>query len=159
MRRFGLTGALALLALAALIVGVAAVFDVANRAASPERVVRRYFSALEAGDVEGALQEIVPSGRPAATSFVENGAGNHYRITGIAVEQTSLLDRLRGQSAGPREVTIFLDITQSLDGVRWQAGPRVPLVEAGGRWYVAWPPLMPAVPASPGAWRPLVPDE
>lgn len=134
--RWGSRVALALLTATAVVIIVSAVGELALRAAPgrPESVVRRYFAALEAGDIDGALTEVVPSGRAASRAFVENVVGNEYRITGIAV-------RHGPKGGGPRDVTIFLDITQAADGARWQAGPRVPLVEMDGRWFLASPPL------------------
>ena len=115
--------------------------DVTGRATGPEAVIRRYFAALEEGDVDGALEAIAPGARQASTPFVENGVANQYRIVGIAVRHPSLLARMAGEPAGPREATVFLDITQAVDGVRWQASPAVPLAEDAGRWYLARPPL------------------
>jgi len=141
------TGAAPLLFVAALLllsagwIAVSAFNDLRGRTSSPEAVVRNYFRALEDGDAPGALAALPPSSRPQWTSFVENGLLNEYRITGIAVRSTSLLDQLGGVPPGPQDVTVFLDITQSVDGVRWQAGPRVPLVQLDGRWYLAHPPL------------------
>jgi hypothetical protein len=107
-------------------------------------VVRRYFAALENGDVEAALDEITPTARPRSSEFVANGLFNSYRITGLAVREPSLLARALGQEAIPRDVTVFLDITQWTDDVMWQAAPRVPLVRVDGRWYLQHAPLGPA---------------
>lgn len=115
--------------------------DVQARNASPEATVRAYFAALEQGDVDGALSTLPQSIRGTWTPFVENGLHNEYRIVGVAVRSTSLMDQFRGMPAGPQDVTIFLDITQNVDGVRWQAGPRVPLMLTEGRWLLAHPPL------------------
>jgi len=131
----------ALLAVAGGIVLLAAVQDVRGRDASPEAVIRGYFTALEAGDLDGALQAIDPSARAASASFVANMLTNEYRISGIAVRQPSVLGRLMGEPDGAREATIFLAITQAVDGIRWEAGPRVRLVQQGQRWYLARPPL------------------
>jgi hypothetical protein len=106
-------------------------------------VVRRYFAALEAGDVDAALAQLAPPMQTRDVAFVENGVGNRYHIAGIAVQEPSLLARLGGQPAGPTDVTVFLDITQAIDQVRWQAGPRIPVREIDGRWYLARPPLAP----------------
>ncbi len=105
--------------------------------------MRRYFTALEGGDVPGALSTLAPPVSDRDVAFVENGLGNRYRITGIAVRQPSLLARFVGAPAAPTEVTVFLDITQAVDDVRWQAGPRVMVREIDGRWYLARPPLAP----------------
>lgn len=143
MTRLGLPSAWALLAVAALLLTINGAADLLGRAASPEATVRRYFAALEADDVDAALDAIDPTVRPAWTPFVENGVRNEYRIVGIAVRHPSVLAQLRGDPAGPRELTVFLDITQAVDGARWQAGPRVPIVLIAGRWYLGRPPLAP----------------
>jgi hypothetical protein len=141
LARAALLLSLVLLVANAMIVGAAVAVDLATRDSSPEVVVRGYFGALERGDLHAALAAIDPSARQSSSAFVANLLNNEYRIEGIAVRQTSILGSLRGEPPGPREVTIFLAITQAVDGVRWEAGPRVPLVQDGGRWYLARPPL------------------
>ena len=141
LARAGLVLALALLMLCGAIVVAAATLELRTRDTSPEAVVRGYFSALERGDLDAALLALDPSARASSASFVANMLNNEYRIEGIAVRQTSFLDRLRGEPARPPEATIFLAITQAVDGVRWEAGPRVALVQQDGRWYLARPPL------------------
>lgn len=137
----GLGIALLLLACAAVVIAVSAVSDLAGRDRAPEAVARRYFAALEAGDPDGALSELAPSERAGWRSFVENGLHNQYRIKGIAVRQPAPLARLWGSPAVPHEATTFLEITLAGEDVRWEAGPRVPLVQEAGRWYLARPPL------------------
>ncbi len=135
---------IALLLLAATIAAIvtAALADMLAGDGRAQTVVRAYFGALEASDGSTALDQIVPEARLRSGAFVQNGLGNRYRVVGIAVEQASVLKRLVGHSRGASSVTTFLDITQA-DGTRWQAGPRVPLVRSGDRWYLARPPLMP----------------
>ena len=140
---YGLALSLALLAASAVIVIVGAVLDVAGRPTSVDLLARRYFAALEASDADEALRALAPSGREGWAPFVENSVANEYRVMGVAVRHSSLADRLRGAPAGPHEVTVFLDITQALGGVHWQATPRVPLVVEEGTWYLARPPLAP----------------
>jgi hypothetical protein len=141
--RLGLLLTLSLLLLGGAIVVGSAIVDLRTRSTSPEATVRRYFGALGAGDVEAAVQSLSPAARARDAAFVESISGDVYRVTGIAVRSTSILDQLRGATAGPREVTIFLDITETGTGTRWQATPRVPLVEDAGRWYLARAPLAP----------------
>ncbi len=117
--------------------------DLRSRPASVEGVVRRYFAALEAGDVDGALAELAPPITDLDVAFVENVVGNRYHVVGVAVREPSLLARLGGAAPGPAEVTVFLDITQAADETRWQAGPRVGVREIDGRWFLARPPLAP----------------
>lgn len=138
-----LSVALSLLALALALVVAGAIGDLLGRSTGPETVAKRYFAALEASDVQGALEELEPNARSRWVAFVENGVANEYRVVGIAVRRPSLLDRLSGVLPEPTHVTIFLDITQAVDGARWQATPRVPLAHVGGRWYLAHPPLAP----------------
>jgi hypothetical protein len=136
-----LIASLALLAAASAIVMLAAVQDARGRAESPEAVIRRYFVALEDGDLDGALQAIDPAARAGSAPFVANLLQNEYRVTGTAVRHSSVIDRLRGEPQGPRDATTFLVITQAVDGVRWEAVPRVPLVQRDRRWFLAGPPL------------------
>ena len=103
--------------------------------------MRHYFTALEGGDAEDALAAVAPSARARWTGFVENGLFNDYQVQGIAVRHSSILDSARGAPTGPREVTVFLTITEAVSGARWQAGPTVPLVAEGGRLYLGRPPL------------------
>jgi len=139
--RVGLFLAVALLIACGAIAVVAAGLELRTRASSPEEVVRAYFAALEAGDLDAALRAIEPSGRPSASGFVANLLGNEFRIEGIAVRQPSLLDQLSGQPPGPTDVTVFLAITETSNGSRWEAAPRVSLVQEEGRWYLGRPPL------------------
>ncbi|MBI4214061.1 MAG: hypothetical protein HY534_07115 [Chloroflexi bacterium] len=142
MARDGFRSAMLLLMLAAGVVATGVIGETVGRDRGPEPAVRRYFVALEASDGPGALAEIAPENRSRGEAFVLNGLGNRYRVTGVAVEQASLLERWAGGPSGPRNVTIFLDITQA-EGSHWQAAPRVPLKEGDRRWYLGRPPLMP----------------
>ena len=122
-------------------IGASAWSDLRGRAINPEATVRTYFAALERGDADAALATLPETSREQWRPFVENSLHNEYRIDGIAVRTTSLVNRLSGAPGGAQDVTVFLEITQFVDGVRWHAGPRVPLVQAGGRWLLAYPPL------------------
>src|SRR5437868_1915111 len=106
--------AVGMLLLALAVVGLSAMVDVVERRSSPETVVRGYFAALQSGDVDAALAAITPEARAEWTLFVENGAFNTYRVSGVAVRQPSLLARLRGESGRPTDVTIFVEITQAV---------------------------------------------
>src|SRR5687768_14927303 len=74
--RFGLILSFALLTVAGAMVILSAAQDLQARDAAPEAVVRRYFAALEAGDLDGALQANAPAGRAGSTDFVANLLGN-----------------------------------------------------------------------------------
>jgi hypothetical protein len=134
---------LLLLAIVLVVLGVGAVADVLSRSAGVEGTVRRYFSALEVGDVDGALSTLATPVRERDVAFVENGVGNRYRVVGVAVRQPSLLARFAGLAPGPNQVTVFLDVTQQMDDARWQAGPTVGVREQDGRWVLERPPLAP----------------
>ena len=133
--------ALIMLATMVVLLAASAVVDLRDRRSGPEAVARAYFVALEAGDVDGALDAIEPAAREDATPFIENSVLNTYEVRGIAVRQPSVIERPQGQRGEPTDVTIFVDITQWTDGTQWQAGPDVPLVYEDGRWYLAKPPL------------------
>ena len=139
--RLPLFAAWSLLVVSAAIVVAVYGSELVARASRPEALVRGYFAALEAGDAATAAQSIAPSSRARWAEFIANGVSNQYRILGVAVRQTSLLDRLRGDSGGPREITVFVEVTEVVSGAQWQAGPRVPLVEEGGALYLGRPPL------------------
>jgi len=143
MSRLGLPIALALLAAFALAIAASTAADVRSRSASPDTLTRRYFTALEAGNVEGALETLPPEARPHWSEFLENIAGNQFRVNGIAVRWPSLLDRAAGASPTPIDVTVFVAVTQLVDDDRWEAAPRVPIVTRDGKSYLAWPPLAP----------------
>ena len=133
--------ALVLLVAACLLLLASAAVDLRERRSSPEAVARNYFAALEAGDAEAAMDAIAPEARVQWTEFVENGVGNTYRVRGVAVHEPSLLAQWSGEPGLPTDITVFLDITEAVDGVEWQADPQVPLVHEAGRWYLAKPPL------------------
>ena len=124
-------------------VAIAAVNDGSRRPGSPDAMVRSYFLALEAGDAERALGAIAPTERARWRGFVENGVFNQYIITGIAIRQASLLERLLGAAPLPYEATLFLDITPWTAGARWQATPRVALRRIDEQWFMLSPPLAP----------------
>jgi len=116
-----------------------------SRATSPETTVRAYFSALELGDEGAALGAIEPSSRATWQPFIANGLWNSYRVEGIAVHETSLLQQLGGQDPGPKDATIFVRVTEWADGATWLGTPRVALVKRsdGDGWFLARPPLAP----------------
>jgi hypothetical protein len=139
--RSGLVAALVLLTVAAAAVVGATVLDPPRQAASPEASIRAYFTALEMGDAGSALMRIAPAARARWVDFVENGLLNEYRVLGVAVRHASVVDRLRGEPSGPRDATVFVEITEAVSGHRWRAGPRVPVVFEDGVWYLSRPPL------------------
>src|SRR5437870_5211773 len=111
---------LILVGIAGTVIILSAAADVAGRGTSPEITVRAYFAALEHGDEEAALSAIEPGARAMWSSFVSNGLGNTYQVEGIAVHEQSLLQRIAGQEPGPRDVTIFVHITEWSDGTEWR---------------------------------------
>jgi hypothetical protein len=140
--RRGTFAAVLLLAMLAGVILVGMAADVRGRATSPDTLARSYFTALEQGDVDGALATLPPDSRARWTSFVENIAGNEFRVSGIATRWPSLLERAAGAPSGPRDVTVFVAITP-VDDERWEATPRVPITTVAGKPYLAWPPLAP----------------
>ena len=133
--------AMLLLLMAGVYVVFGVALDIRSREAAPDNLIRGYFSALEHGDLDAALGAIAPPTRQSFAGVVANMQNNDYRIQGIAVRHTSMLDSLRGAPAGPREATVFLEVTEAVSGASWQAGPTVRLVEEGARVYLARPPF------------------
>jgi hypothetical protein len=123
-----------------IVVGMAA--DVRGRASSPDVLARSYFTALEQGDVDAALATLPSESRDRWTPFVENLAGNQFRVSGIATRWPSLLERMTGARPGPLDVTVFVAITTAEDE-HWEATPRVPITQINGQPYLTWPPLAP----------------
>jgi hypothetical protein len=119
--------------IAAAIVGV----EVWDRPESAvESSVRRYASAVTAGDFDAAMAEIAPSQRAAWADWVRGQLGNEYAVTGIAVRTRSLL-------GPPTEVTTDVDVNRDYPDEFYQASPRVALAEEDGRWYLSVPLLAP----------------
>ena len=110
-------------------------------AGAPDALVRQYFAALTNGDTDEALEALAPAARARWATFAQNGVFNDYRVQGVAVRQASLFDALRSSPAGPRDVTVFVEVTEAVSGAQWQAGPTIPLVVENARVYLARPPL------------------
>lgn len=145
IRRGGgwLGGVAVLWLLGAGVVGIGVVADWRGRASSPEAPLRTYLAAVTNEDLDAALAEVLPAGRPDAAPFVAEQLGNGYRVLGLGVRQPSLLDRLFGRGAPDRAlVTVQLDITL-FNGETWRTTTTVPVVQTPDGWYLARPPLQP----------------
>jgi len=111
--------------------------EVINRpAAAVEASVRRYAMAVSNADLDAAMAEIAPDQRDASSDFVKNQLGNIYDVTGVAVRANSILGR-------PSDVTTDLDVNRAYPDQYYQAAPREPVEEVGGRWYLGAPLLAP----------------
>jgi hypothetical protein len=111
--------------------------EVWNRpAAAVEAGVRRYALAVSNGDLDAALAEIAPERRASSADFVKNQLGNIYDVTGVAVRTNAILGR-------PVDVTTDLDVNRAFPDQYYQAAPREPVEEVGGRWYLGAPLLAP----------------
>ncbi len=133
--------ALVLLVLTAAVAVVGPMAEHNGPAFTAEQLVRSFFRSLEGGDAEQALAAINPPARERWREFVENSLYNEYRIRGVAIRETSFLEWLRGGSLGPREVTVFLTVTEAVSGAEWQAAPKIGVTEERGQLYLARPPL------------------
>jgi hypothetical protein len=123
-----------LLALVAVV--IVGVQGVDRPAAAVEASVRRYADAVTTGDLQTAMAEIAPDQRDQWSAWVQGQLGNQYIVTGVAVRTPGLLAR-------PREVTVDMDVNRDYPDEFYQASPRVSVVEADGRWYLAAPLLAP----------------
>src|SRR5690348_5604622 len=132
-RRLLWVNAALLVLVAAAIVGVEA-WD--RPSSAVEASVRRYSAAVSNADLDAAMAEIAPAERPRWRDWVNGQLGNVYDVTGIAVRTTGLL----GQ---PTEVTTDLDVNRAYPDQYYQASPRVPLEQDGGRYFLAAPLLAP----------------
>jgi hypothetical protein len=130
MRLVWLNGLLLLL-VGSAIVGVQ-VWD--RPEAAVEASVRRYASAVSAGDFDAAMAEIDPTQRNRWSEWVRSQVGNVYDVTGIAVRAGSLL-------GAPADVTVDLDINRGYADEFYQASPRVGVEEVDGHWYLEAPLL------------------
>jgi hypothetical protein len=105
-----------------------------RRAAAVEAGVRRYAAAVSSADLEAAMVEIAPAQRPRYRDWIASQLGNVYEVRGIAVRARSVL-------GAPYEVTVAMDVNRDFPGEFYQPTPRVPVVEADGREYLAVPLL------------------
>jgi hypothetical protein len=110
--------------------------------ASVEAAVRHYALAISSGDLDGALDEVVPARREIYRDWLSTQLGNGYDVRGIAVRSPALFDRLvRGAPRGPTEVSVVLDVNRHYPDVFYQPTARVPVEQVDGRWYLSQPLL------------------
>jgi hypothetical protein len=131
-----------LLALCTLVALLGPVME--GRERSAERAVRGYLEAIQAGDVNAALEMLEPSVRPEWRIFVEHQAGDQFRVVGLSVQRAALLSGLPHWGI-PRSVTLTAAIAGK-GGEHWQATARVPGRPDGDRWYAERPPFAPDEP-------------
>jgi hypothetical protein len=110
--------------------------------AAVEGSVRRYAMAVSTSDFDAAIAEIAPERRAAWTDWVHAQLGNVYDVTGIAVREHSMLERLlEGANGGAFEVTAIMDVNRDFPDDFYQPTTRVNVEEVDGRWYLAAPLL------------------
>jgi hypothetical protein len=122
-------------------VAVVGVSGLSRGEAAVEASVRRYCVAVSQGDLEGALAEIAPAERDAWRGWLSSQLGNIYEVRGIGVRSSSVLDRLLGGAAGPREVTVVLDVNRGYADEFYQPTSRVAVEAVAGQWYLHQPLL------------------
>jgi hypothetical protein len=136
-----LVAALALLLTAAVVVLVGAWIDRGARASGAESPMVAYASAVERGDLDGALQQLMPELRDRSRSFVAWQMGNRYSILESAVRTASLQDSLLGRADGKRAVVVVVMDVDGKGNPRWRATEDLPVQMVEGRWYLAKTPL------------------
>lgn len=110
--------------------------------AAVEGSVRRYAMAVSTADYDAAIGEIAPEQRAGWSDWVRAQLGNVYDITGIAVREHSVLQRVfEGASGGAFEVTAIMDVNRDFPDDFYQPTARVNVEEVDGRWYLATPLL------------------
>jgi hypothetical protein len=129
--------------LALLLVGTAAFVAAAGpvletRLRAPEGIGRAYLRAVEAGDIDAAMETIDPAQRDVQRERVEWQAHNRYTIVTLVLGRPSVLDRATGRVDDPAWVTVLADVT-TVSGERWRSTSTAPLVERDGVWYLARP--------------------
>ena len=128
--------ALLLLALAAAASAVGPVLE--SRLRAPEGTARAYLRAVEAGDLDAALQTIDPLQRDALRERVAWQIRNRYAIVTLVLGRPALADRLAGRDLSPAWVTVLADVT-TVAGEHWRSTSTAPLVERDGVWYLTRP--------------------
>ena len=123
--------------LAFVAVAIVSVEVVDRPVSAVEASVRRYATAVTAGDFDAAIAEIAPDQRTTWNDWVRGQLGNVYDVTGIAVRAGWLLGR-------PIEVTTALDVNREYADEFYQASPRTSVEQVDGRWYLRAPLLAPA---------------
>jgi hypothetical protein len=128
--------ALGFLALAGLIAVLGPVIETRQRA--PEGIARAYLRAVEAGDVDGAVDTLDPALRMQLRERVALQARNRYAIVTVVLGQPSVFDRLTGGDLPPAWVIVTAEVTTAA-GERWQSASTAPLIQRDGVWYLSGP--------------------
>jgi len=126
---------LSLLALASVLVVLGPLLETRQRA--PEGIARAYLSAVESGDLEGALATIDPEQREAQRERIAWQVRNRYQIVTLVLGRPSP-DALAGRESPAAWVTVLADVT-GVAGDRWRSTSTAPLVQRDGVWYLARP--------------------
>jgi len=127
---------LLLLALASVLVVLGPLVETRQRA--PEGIARAYLSAVESGDLEGALATIDPDQREAQRERIAWQVRNRYAIVTLVLGRPSTVDTLSGHASPAAWVTVLADVT-GVAGDRWRSTSTAPLVQRDGVWYLARP--------------------
>ena len=125
-----------LLAIAALVAVAGPLWEARGR--GPEATVRAYLTAVERGDLDGALAQLAPDAREAARERVAQQLGNRYRVGSLVLGAPSVADRLLGRPRPPTWAVVAAEVTPAV-GERWTSSSTAALVEQDGRWYLARP--------------------
>jgi hypothetical protein len=139
---------IALLCLSACVAFIGPLVEGRDRSA--ERTVRAYVDAIQACDVDGALDLLESSNRAEWRIFVEHQSGDRIGLLSLAVQRESLLSDAWHWGAA-RSVTLSAEL-QGKGGERWQATSHIEGRVEGDRWLMSGPPFGPDEP-----W--LVPPE
>ncbi len=115
--------------------------DRAARARGPETSFAAYAVAIERGDLEAALGQLVPEARERSASWVEWQLGNRYRVLESVVRTPSLLDRLAGTADDSTATVVVSMEIEGKGNPTWRAVEEVPARFEGGRWLLVRPPL------------------
>ncbi|MDP8921717.1 MAG: hypothetical protein M3O34_02440, partial [Chloroflexota bacterium] len=97
-----------------------------------------YLAAVERGDLEAALAQLVPDAREAQREPVALQLGNRYRVESLVLGAPSVADRLLGRPRPSAWAVVAAEITPVV-GDRWKSSSTADLVELDGRWYLARP--------------------
>lgn len=134
-----------LLAATTYVVAVGTWADRSDRATGPEATLAAYSAAVAEGNLQAALQQLLPEAREAAAGFVEWELGNQYVVLESAVRSTSTLRRWSTGGAGDDEVRIVVVMeVQPAVGDRWRTTEEIPAARVNDRWLLVKPPLQPA---------------
>lgn len=140
-RPLPLVAAATLWMLAVGFIATGAFADRGERASGPEATVLAYSAAVERGDLEAALSQLIPSARQTSASWVAWQMGNHYRILESAVRSAPLTDQLRGAANRDQVVVVVNMEIEGKGNPAWRTVVEVPAQRVDGKWLLSRPPL------------------